>query len=453
MSLTFSCLNIKIDGKKSHKYSDKLFIFRKSQLTIAKKSKSLSEFISSKILHKLNEGFAKNHHTLCLKDNIYIYSNIELNQSLKTLSEFLEFIYKCKSNICLYLFLVDEKNYLLKNYTQEDFKLFIKTKISKDKDNKEVKKDSYLDNKEDDDNEDEEDEDEDDEDDEEDEEDDDNEEDEDEDEDEGSVSEQDEEDDDDIIDDDIDENELIEGLNVDNDDDDDEDDDDMKPSNKKAEKPQKKKRGRRPKKNKDATTTITKSSIYNLDYNLQKIEKEASLMPIKDIEPSRVSNVELLNKIIKNKNLSRKVEHSIYNYAIDKSIKNNIFPSWKNSNFCAVYINKSRNIYLNLDSNSYIKNESFLSKIKKKDFNIEKVAYLKPQEIFPELWKPIIDENIRKEEIMKACENQASTSKFQCPNRNCRARKAIYTEVQTRSADEPMTLFITCLVCGKRWKQ
>ena len=40
-----------------------------------------------------------------------------------------------------------------------------------------------------------------------------------------------------------------------------------------------------------------------------------------------------------------------------------------------------------------------------------------------------------------------------CPNRNCRARKAIYTEVQTRSADEPMTLFITCLVCGKRWKQ
>ena len=247
----------------------------------------------------------------------------------------------------------------------------------------------------------------------------------------------------------------MEGLGDDDEDEDEEEDVDNIQSSRKREEeiPIKKRRGRKPKKNKDATTTISKSSIYTLDYNLQKIEKEDTLINIKDIESTRVSNIELFNKIIKNKLLSRKIEHSIYNYSIDKSIKTNIFPSWKNSNFCSVYINKSRNIYLNLDSNSYIKNETFFSKIKEKDFNIEKIAYLKPQEIFPELWKPIIDENIRKEEIMKACENQASTTKFQCPNRNCRARKAIYTEVQTRSADEPMTIFITCLVCGKRWKQ
>ena len=98
-------------------------------------------------------------------------------------------------------------------------------------------------------------------------------------------------------------------------------------------------------------------------------------------------------------------------------------------------------------------NKTFIKKIQEPDFQIDKIAFLKPPHTFPELWKPIIDENERKEEILKKCENEASTNKFQCPNRKCRARKAVYTEVQTRSADEPMTIFITCLVCGKRWKQ
>ncbi|CAI7647010.1 unnamed protein product [Penicillium manginii] len=35
----------------------------------------------------------------------------------------------------------------------------------------------------------------------------------------------------------------------------------------------------------------------------------------------------------------------------------------------------------------------------------------------------------------------------------CGQRKVTYTEAQTRAADEPMTLFCTCLNCGKSWKQ
>ena len=90
---------------------------------------------------------------------------------------------------------------------------------------------------------------------------------------------------------------------------------------------------------------------------------------------------------------------------------------------------------------------------KEEDFKIEQIAFLKPPHVFPEVWFHIIDENERKEEILKKCESEASSNKFQCPNRKCRARKTVYNEVQTRSADEPMTIFITCLVCGKRWKQ
>jgi transcription elongation factor S-II len=35
----------------------------------------------------------------------------------------------------------------------------------------------------------------------------------------------------------------------------------------------------------------------------------------------------------------------------------------------------------------------------------------------------------------------------------CGQNKVTYAEAQTRSADEPMTVFCTCLNCGKSWKQ
>lgn len=39
---------------------------------------------------------------------------------------------------------------------------------------------------------------------------------------------------------------------------------------------------------------------------------------------------------------------------------------------------------------------------------------------------------------------------YQCGK--CHKRKTIFTEMQTRSADEPMTVFLTCLVCHHRWR-
>lgn len=34
----------------------------------------------------------------------------------------------------------------------------------------------------------------------------------------------------------------------------------------------------------------------------------------------------------------------------------------------------------------------------------------------------------------------------------CKGTKTTYYQLQTRSSDEPMTTFVTCLKCGKRWK-
>ena len=34
-----------------------------------------------------------------------------------------------------------------------------------------------------------------------------------------------------------------------------------------------------------------------------------------------------------------------------------------------------------------------------------------------------------------------------------RKKKCTYYQLQTRSADEPMTTFITCLNCNNKWKE
>eukprot|EP00923_Selenidium_pygospionis_P033672 GHVN01059069.1.p1 GENE.GHVN01059069.1~~GHVN01059069.1.p1 ORF type:complete len:227 (+),score=43.13 GHVN01059069.1:3-683(+) len=47
-------------------------------------------------------------------------------------------------------------------------------------------------------------------------------------------------------------------------------------------------------------------------------------------------------------------------------------------------------------------------------------------------------------------DQMAETDQFKCGK--CGKRKATYYQLQIRSADEPMTTFVTCIVCGNKWK-
>ncbi|XP_027025307.1 transcription elongation factor A protein 1 isoform X2 [Tachysurus fulvidraco] len=65
-----------------------------------------------------------------------------------------------------------------------------------------------------------------------------------------------------------------------------------------------------------------------------------------------------------------------------------------------------------------------------------------------EMRKNMTKEAIRDHQMAKT--GGTSTDLFTCGR--CKKNKCTYTQVQTRSADEPMTTFVFCNECGNRWK-
>lgn len=115
----------------------------------------------------------------------------------------------------------------------------------------------------------------------------------------------------------------------------------------------------------------------------------------------------------------------------------------------AAYKSKIRSLFVNLkDKNNPSLRESIVSG----ELQVEKFTKMTSQEMASEERKAA-DNKIRAENFhnsLAAAEQQAETDAFQCSR--CKQRKCRYRQAQTRSADEPMTTFVTCTNCGNRWK-
>ena len=59
-----------------------------------------------------------------------------------------------------------------------------------------------------------------------------------------------------------------------------------------------------------------------------------------------------------------------------------------------------------------------------------------------------IHKDMRKEYFKREIQQQDGF--FKCGR--CKSMKTTYFQMQTRSADEPMTVFVSCLSCGRNWK-
>ena len=168
----------------------------------------------------------------------------------------------------------------------------------------------------------------------------------------------------------------------------------------------------------------------------------------------RDKTFELL-KSIKNINSTddelRDLEIGIFNWTIDFADRNNIIKNWDNNKFKNIYINKSVSMVSNLDPQSYLKNEKLHFRLENKEFKSREIPYFNYDKVFPEQWKSIKTDLYKREQTLKNNENISKTDQFKCMK--CKKRECSYYELQTRSADESATLFITCLNCGAKWRQ
>lgn len=151
-----------------------------------------------------------------------------------------------------------------------------------------------------------------------------------------------------------------------------------------------------------------------------------------------------IKKILNNNKVALNIEKGIYNYAVNNAKKKNVVRKWDNKVFVMLYVNRLRMIMTNL------KDDVVKKKILENKISMKEMSNITHQEINPKKWKKLIDQKIKRDKSLTSINLSAATDEFKCYK--CKKRKCTYYQLQTRSADEPMTTFVTCLVCGNRWK-
>lgn len=142
--------------------------------------------------------------------------------------------------------------------------------------------------------------------------------------------------------------------------------------------------------------------------------------------------------------VARNIEIGIYNYALEEAQSRDVVKRWDNPHFVMLYERKLVSILKNVGSPDV---QSMLSD---KKFKTHELAKMTHQELNKAKWEVLLEAKKQKDENMYAPRLEASTDNFTCFK--CKSKKCTYFQLQTRSADEPMTTFVTCIECGNRWK-
>tara|TARA_B100000900_G_scaffold401557_1_gene406370 strand:+ start:1247 stop:1765 length:519 start_codon:yes stop_codon:yes gene_type:complete len=152
-----------------------------------------------------------------------------------------------------------------------------------------------------------------------------------------------------------------------------------------------------------------------------------------------------LSSIIENDNIATNLEIGVYNYSLEYANKLNVVKQWSNPYFVQIYSDRLRSIYINIKNN-----HELMTNLRSKEIKAHRLAYMSHQEMNPEAWRELIKEKEIRDKHKYDPVLEASTDEFTC--RRCKSTQCTYYQLQTRSADEPMTTFVSCINCGKKWK-
>jgi len=151
------------------------------------------------------------------------------------------------------------------------------------------------------------------------------------------------------------------------------------------------------------------------------------------------SNVFVLHPLrdrVREKFESEEIETAILNRCVNDAQKWFVDIDWNNSVFIDMYRSRAVSLYPYREMAGNMTPTEF----------VDSTAV----DLNPKRWKEMIQKIIDKE---KAMYSKKSTASIFMNCSSCKKKtRCDYYQLQTRSADEPMTTFVTCLECDKRWK-
>ncbi|XP_073314638.1 transcription elongation factor TFIIS-like [Primulina huaijiensis] len=134
-------------------------------------------------------------------------------------------------------------------------------------------------------------------------------------------------------------------------------------------------------------------------------------------------------------------------YRVAVLVETAMFEKWGKSTGAQKF--KYRSIIFNIKDPQ---NPDFRRKVLLGDIEPHAITELTPEDMASDA-RQIQNEKIKEKALFNSQRGgppKASTNEFTCGR--CKKKETTYYQLQTRSADEPMTTFVTCVNCNNRWK-
>ena len=170
------------------------------------------------------------------------------------------------------------------------------------------------------------------------------------------------------------------------------------------------------------------------DDDVPEIDRE--IQPVHTVHASNVFVDHPLRTLVRDQFESNDVETAILKKCVKNAQEWMIDQSWENRVFLNMYRTRAIDLY---------RYRHLL-----KTMTVDDFVNSTPLIQNPERWAEIAQNTSEKEKATYSKKQTASINLF-CQRCQRKTRCDSY-QMQTRSADEPMTTFVTCLECDKRWK-
>jgi DNA-directed RNA polymerase subunit M/transcription elongation factor TFIIS len=177
-------------------------------------------------------------------------------------------------------------------------------------------------------------------------------------------------------------------------------------------------------------------------------------------------------EVVPERPYAKNIEKMVYKWAKDETKSQGDQPAWENWFFRWRYRNKAVNLFQELTRTKEEKVQVLLEVVNgqvamrlkvwpqlmyrlvvQKEFQSAELPFMKPEELWPDgPWAKSLYK-LKAKELERetfAAKDEDYDGMFKC--RKCKSKKTTYYQMQTRSADEPMTTYVTCKSCGLKWK-